>query len=408
MDIVFIHGNYPAQFRHILGALDYKGGSHRIFFLTYREVSQEEVIQGVEVIRMKRHREGSEAIHHYLRETEISVLNGQAVIRALSELVERGVKPGVVIAHGGLGYLLYIRDLLRDVRLIGYFEWYFRSETSKYLIEEDGIDVDMLVRTRNLVTLQEMVECQTTVIPTTWQKSQFPKQFQQDARVVFDGIDREYFRTPTKQEEKGDITLKNRETGESFHIRQENRVLTYSTRGMEPVRGFPEFLRALPRLLREKEDLMVVIAGKDRSAYGVAPKNKSGSWKKYMLDELGEFEGRERIVWTGLLDYSDYREMLWRSDAHVYLTRPFVTSWGLFEAASCGCKMIVSRGEATRFVVEDDSVRWVDMDSQTELERGINEVLDGVFDKRAVLRDGFEIREALKEWERILQGNDSR
>jgi len=41
-------------------------------------------------------------------------------------------------------------------------------------------------------------------------------------------------------------TLTNRDSGETVRLKAGGRVLSYATRGMEPLRGFPEFLRALP------------------------------------------------------------------------------------------------------------------------------------------------------------------
>ena len=131
---------------------------------------------------------------------------------------------------------------------------------------------------------------------------------------------------------------------------------------MEPLRGFPEFMRALPALLRKNKNLVVVIAGADRRAYSYDAPSHNGSWRRHLLEELGNFDGRERIIFTGLLTYTDYRLLLWRSNLHCYLTRPYVTSWSLFEAAACGAHLAVNKSPATHGIAKENSVTWLDLD----------------------------------------------
>ena len=53
-------------------------------------------------------------------------------------------------------------------------------------------------------------------------------------------------------------------------------MLSYATRGMEPLRGF-EFIKALPYVLKSNPELNVFIAGADRRAYSYdAPKTEVG------------------------------------------------------------------------------------------------------------------------------------
>jgi glycosyltransferase involved in cell wall biosynthesis len=47
-----------------------------------------------------------------------------------------------------------------------------------------------------------------------------------------------------------------------------------------------------------------------------------------------------RVLMPGQIQYPVYIKMLQRSDAHVYLTYPFVASWSLREALACGCAVI--------------------------------------------------------------------
>ena len=333
MDFLFIHGNYPAQFRHLAPRLG-QSGDHRVVFLTSREDAEMEVLPGVEVRRFNCHRKPHPETHHYLMATEEAVLQGQAVIRELSKLVESGFRPKVVVTHAGMGLGLFVKELLPETLHIGYFEWYFRNKTTKHLLENFNLDVQLQTSLRNLPILHELESCDLGVVPTEWQKSQFPKEYQEKLEVIFDGIDERFFKPcgdPLSLKNQ-EITIKNRDTGEATSLLPKQKILSYATRGMEPLRGFPEFMRALPALLRKNKNLVVVIAGADRRAYSYDAPSHNGSWRRHLLEELGNFDGRERIIFTGLLTYTDYRLLLWRSNLHCYLTRPYVTSWSLFEA----------------------------------------------------------------------------
>ena len=74
---------------------------------------------------------------------------------------------------------------------------------------------------------------------------------------------------------------------------------------MEPVRGFPEFMRMLPPLLERFGDLDVVIV--IDQGYSYSAPGCDGSWKQWMLKELHSKCDTSRIYFTGLLNLGEYR-----------------------------------------------------------------------------------------------------
>ena len=402
MDFLFIHGNYPAQFRH-LAALLAQNPAYRVVFLTARQDADRGALPGVEVHPYTCHRTPSPHTHHYLQASEDAVLQGQAALREVAALLESGLRPRVVVSHGGMGMGLFLKDLLPQALHVGYFEWYFLPDTTQHLVEEFDLDVQLKTGLRNLPILQELDRCDRAVVPTAWQKAQFPQAYQSKLEVIFDGIDTGFFQPQPEglNLSERDLALANRDSGEAVVLGAGRRVLSYATRGMEPLRGFPEFLKALPPLLAELPDLEVVIAGADRRAYSYDAPSHGGSWKNHGLDELGAFPGRERLHFTGLLSYVDYRNLLWRSSLHCYFTRPYVTSWSLFEAAACGTPLAVSRGPATEGIVEPDSVRWLDLEDQEGISAGLLAGLQKP-DGAAVILPGFDLGTSLQRWEALL------
>ena len=157
--------------------------------------------------------------HHYLHSTEEAVLQGQAVIRSIDSLIQEGFKPELVIFHGGMGLGLFLRDALPSAKLVGYFEWWFTAETSKYLVRNFDLNMQLSAGLRNLPTMKEIEHCDAAVVPTEWQKSQFPALIQTQLEVIFDGIDENFFYPPSSGIDTEELTIKNRETSEIFNLK---------------------------------------------------------------------------------------------------------------------------------------------------------------------------------------------
>ncbi|HEX2943361.1 MAG TPA: glycosyltransferase, partial [Rhodopila sp.] len=66
------------------------------------------------------------------------------------------------------------------------------------------------------------------------------------------------------------------------------------------------------------------------------------------LQEVGSDIDPDRVVFPGRVAYATYLAALRRSDAHVYLTYPFVASWSLRESLAIGCPVIGSDTEPVR------------------------------------------------------------
>ena len=138
-------------------------------------------------------------------------------------------------------------------------------------------------------------------------------------------------------------------------------IVTYATRGMEPYRGFPEFLTAAVEVVKRRPHCHVVIGGEDRCCYGLPPA-PGKTWKQVLVEKLKP--DPERIHFVGSLPYSQYRTLLRASSVHVYLTRPFVLSWSFLEALSCGCLVVASDSEPVReAAIDGHNALFTDMRS---------------------------------------------
>jgi glycosyltransferase involved in cell wall biosynthesis len=130
--------------------------------------------------------------------------------------------------------------------------------------------------------------------------------------------------------------------------------VTFVARNLEPLRGYHQFMRALPRVMAERPQAQIIVIGGDGASYGALPP-RGKTWKSLFFDEIADRIDRDRVHFAGRLPYSDYLRALQISSAHVYLTYPFVLSWSLLEAMSAGCLVIGSDTAPVREVLNDQN-----------------------------------------------------
>lgn len=341
MKILFLHSNFPAQFRHLAVHLA-RDNSNRVIFGTMREEGQ---IPGVRKFVYTPSRKPGPETHHYVRPLESAVLQGQAVYRALEKLKADGFYPDVVYGHSGWGPAMFIKDIFPRAILLCYFEWFYNSDGADVGFDpEEPVTPDdrLRIRMKNAPILTDLYSCDAGLCPTTWQKNQFPEEYHNKLNVLHDGIDTQYF-SPRQGE-----TLMLPSIG--LDLSDAKEIVTYVSRGMEPYRGFPQFMEAVSLLQKKRRNCHIIVVGDDRVAYGRQLPD-GNTYKQLMLDKF-DFD-LSRLHFTGLLPYPHYLQVLRVSSVHVYLTRPFVLSWSMLEAMSTGCVVVASSTPPVTEVIRD-------------------------------------------------------
>ncbi len=341
MKILFLHPNFPAQFRHLATVLG-KDRQHTVVYATNRHEGQ---IDGVNKVVYEKSRTARPETHHYVRPLENAVLEAQGVYRIAQKLKDQGFYPDIVYGHSGWGPTLFMKDIFPRATLLCYFEWYYNAYGSDASFDpSDPINADdeARIRIKNAPILLDLASCDRGLSPTQWQRSQFPPEFQGKIKVHHDGIDTSYFK-PVKNAR--------------LHIPRINldlsqqEIITYVARGMEPYRGFPQLIETISMLQKKRPQCQFVIVGKDRVAYGKSlPDGKT--YKEAMLEKFPL--DLNRIHFTDLLPYDEYLQVLQASAVHIYLTRPFVLSWSMLEALSTGCLIVASDTAPVKEVIENN------------------------------------------------------
>jgi glycosyltransferase involved in cell wall biosynthesis len=375
MRILFLHPNFPAQFRHLATALA-QLPNHQVVFGTSR---QQGSLNGVTKVLFAPSRQPSPQIHHYVRSLETAVLNGQAVYRVAQKLKDEGFEPDIVYGHSGWGPTLFIKDIFPQAKLLCYFEWFYHATGSDCDFDPDmefTIDDQLRVRVRNAPILLDLYSCDRGLSPTRWQRQQFPPEFQPKLNVLHDGIDTSFFQPcPGAKLVLPSIGL---------DLSQVDELITYVARGMEPYRGFPQFMRSVAIIQQRRPNCHVVVVGEEGVFYGrTLPDNKT--YKQLMLEALPQLD-LTRLHFTGRLPYDQYLQVLQASSVHIYLTYPFVLSWSMLEALSTGCLILGSSTPPVMEVICDgENGLLVDFFSPDAIADRVDEVLEHP-DRMAALR----------------------
>lgn len=363
MNIVFLHRNFPAQFKYLAMELA-KDKKNNVIFVTNNETTKP--FGKIKKVVYKLKRKVPNNCHRYLRFYEESIIHGQSAAEALISLQQKGFKPDIIVGHSW-GASLFVKEIFPDVPYVAHIEWYYNPVNSDVDFGGKVLDIDerASLKTKNSHILQDLVSCDWGISPTNWQKMQIPEIFRKKIKVIHEGIDTSYC-VPN-----ADVSFKIPDT--DIVLTRKDEVLTYATRGMEEYRGFPEFMKAASILMEQRPNLRVLIGGEDRVCYG--RHLKDDSFKQKMLRELKFDESRLHFV--GSLPYNEYIKLLQVSGAHIYLTYPFVLSWSFLEAMSVGCPIVASDTAPVKEVMQDKYngllVDFYDIDG---IVNAVNKLLD--------------------------------
>ena len=338
MNLLFIHQNAPAQFRHLMAALVAEG-THKIVCVSTNVGLQ---LPGVGCITYPAPQSvgGPPA----LRPMAAAFAHGQSVAAICEGLQRNGFTPDAVVGHPGWGETLFIKDVFPHTRLLQYCEFFYHADGADVGFDP-AVPADLAqrqaVRLRNAPLLLALAAGDYFIAPTQWQRSLHPSALQPAISVIHDGIDTDTIAPdPTAQFILPD----------GRRLAPGAPLVTYVARGLEPQRGFPSFMRAVPSILQARPDADIVVVGDDQPRYGPPPA-KGGTWRDQMLLEIQDQPGFDptRLHFLGVLPFDRYVRLLQVSAVHAYLTVPFVLSWSMLEAMAAGCLVV---GSATPPVEE--------------------------------------------------------
>ena len=353
MHILYVHQNYPAQFGHIARWL-VKMRKWRCTFVTQANVQGDDGVQRI----VYKAAGGASARNHFCSRTfENAVWHCDGVYHALKGRI--GDKPDLIVGHSGFGSTLFLRELYPDTPIINFFEYYYHphGEMSDMEFRRDlpwAVSEMAFLRSRcrNAMILLDMQNCSSGYTPTLFQKSRFPKEYYAKLRVIFDGVDRQTYHG-YDEALRPPVTARGLRHVAGVEIGPDTRVVTYVSRGFESMRGFDIFMRAARLIYQQYPDVKFIVVGEDKIAYGgdQVHLGEGKSFKQWVLQQQ-EYD-LDKFAFVGRVSPADLGRLMAATDLHIYLTVPFVLSWSMMDALSCGAVVLASATAPVMEMIHD-------------------------------------------------------
>ena len=343
MNVLFIHQNFPGQFRHVAPALVRCG--NQVVALTINAPG--DPLPGVALVNYSARVQAKvQAAGKRIGDWESKVIRGQAAAEAMLALRDQGFVPDVVFAHSGWGEALFVRSVFPAARFLVYAEFFYGAPDGDIGFDPEFSQPSIVSRQRttlkNTHLLHALSDCDAALAPTVFQRDQHPSWAREKISVIHEGIDTRRF----QPDEAATLQLK----AAGVSLRAGDEVVTFVARQLEPYRGYHILMRALPLLQQLRPKARIVIVGGDGVSYG-SPAPGGASWKKVFLDEVQSRIDLSRIHFVGKVPHETLTRLMQLSAAHIYLTYPFVLSWSLLEAMSIGCLVVASDTAPVREVI---------------------------------------------------------
>lgn len=371
MRILFIHQNFPGQFKHLAPALAAQG--HEVVALGINK--PEFATPGVKVLLHRPRVHNPESLKDVpveLRELHAKTTRGHSVARTLLRLKQEAFVPDLICAHSGWGEAFFVKDVFPHIPLLVYAEYYYGTEDGDTYFDPEfskwSIEGMERLRIKNTHLLQSLMAADYGLSPTHFQRDRHPGLLRQKIKVIHDGIDTRVF-IPNPN---ASVSIKSI----GITLRPENEVVTFVARELEPYRGYHQFMRALPQLMALRPNAQFIVVGGSGVSYGAAPPEGS-TWKDLFYKEVASRIDRTRLHFVGRVPHDVLTQLLQVSTVHVYLTYPFVLSWSLMEAMSIGCLIVGSRTSPVEEVIKHGRTGLlVDFFNPAEIAQTVAEALD--------------------------------
>lgn len=392
MNILFIHQNFPGQFKFLAPALVQQG--HTVLAMTLQKV-QGRHWQGVQLVPYVVQRGSTPSVHPWVSDFETKTIRAEACFRAALQLKGQGFVPDAIIAHPGWGESLFLKEVWPQAKLGIYCEFFYHPQGADVGFDPEFPATDAgdacRLRLKNLNNLLHFEVADAGISPTQWQASTFAQPFRSKITVVHDGID------TVAIAPNPDVSLTLNTPAGAITLTRQDEVITFVNRNLEPYRGYHTFMRALPELLQRRPQARVLIVGGDDVSYGAKPDSQrygaAAKWKDIFAAEVRPRIGAadwSRVHFLGHVPYQHFIPLLQLSTVHVYLTYPFVLSWSLLEAMSAGCAIVASNTQPLHeAIIQNETGRLVDFFDPAGL---TNEVCSLLADPAARQRLGANAR----------------
>ena len=254
LNVLFVHNNFPGQYRHIAQALARDKNVNIVAIGS----STSQALDGVKLLKYDLRNIDVSTSHPFARRFDLECYRAEHVLYGLSSLAANKFVPDVILAHAGWGEALPLRAVFPTARILLYCEFFYAKSGRDVGFDPEfpdtGTDGHVALHLKNASTLLALADCDVAISPTDWQRSIFPEPYRDKIRIVHEGIDTDVVKP------KSDAVLR---LPSGRKLRRSDEVVTFVARNLEPLRGYHVFTRALPRIMAERPRAQIVVIGGD-------------------------------------------------------------------------------------------------------------------------------------------------
>lgn len=348
MNILFVHQNFPGQYKYLAPELARIAGSGKNRVVALR-MGEDSSYAGIEVLGYDVKQNYGKG-HPHLEDLQVKLLRAEAAASRAKKLKASGFNPDVILAHPGWGETLLLKDVWPNARIGLFSEFFYHVAGSdvgfdpEFQSKQNTLEQASRLKIKNTNQLLAFLDAERGIAPTEWQKSLYPEHIRQMIDVIHDGINTDFL----KPNPQVSMTLNGQRS-----LTKADEIITFVNRNLEPYRGYHQFMRALPELMKQRPNARIMIVGGPDVSYGSAPP-PGQTWRQIFWDEVKDSVDTSRVHFLGKLNYPEFVQLLQLSTVHVYLTYPFVLSWSLMEAMSLECAIVASNTAPVQEVIQHD------------------------------------------------------
>src|SRR4051812_1893689 len=180
MRFLFVHQNFPGQFRHVATALAARG--HEVVGLGVHRTAEK--FPGVKHLLYAEPKLDVKSPANYplggaLDEVRTKVMRGEAAARAMQAIHAGGFEPDVVVAHSGWGEAFFVREIFPKAKFAVYAEYYYGTEGGDTAFDpefstQDSVLAQQRVHIKNTHLLHALNDCDVAISPMQFQKERHP------------------------------------------------------------------------------------------------------------------------------------------------------------------------------------------------------------------------------------------
>ena len=352
MQILFLHQNFPGQYRNLARhfANDPDWTCYAIGEKTNVQRQLYYIPKNIQLLGYDTPQKTDAKTLGAAKEYADQLHRAQAAAGVMLRQKSNGLDPDVICAHPGWGEALYVKEIFPRAKLVFFFEFFFHPDGVLSHFDPEfptELASRMSLRTKNAVNLLSLDMADAGICPTQWQWQTYPQEYHHKLHTIHDGVDA----SVVKPNPGAQLVFPNSCQPEHEFTRNDE-IITFSVRNLEPSRGFHRYMRALPRLQKERPAAWFLIVGGDESSY-VKGHASGKSWREVLMDEVGDQLDMSRTLFLGKLPYQTLLDLFSISSLHIYMTIPFVLSWSMMEAMACGATVLASATGPADEVIED-------------------------------------------------------